>query len=185
MREAPGYTKLITVIDGFSEWTGRLVAFLILPMVAGLTYEVIARYALDAPTDWAYDSTYMLYGTHFMLGAGYTLLKGGHIRTDFFYQHWSPRRQGIVDSVSYFVFFFPGMIFFFWMGWQEAYHSWQIGERAETTAWQPILYPFKTVIPVTAVLLLIQGVSELLKSLHAARTGQFLGSGQPAGHQTT
>lgn len=166
--------RTVTLIDGLGEWTGRLVALLILPLVGGLTYEVIARYVFNAPTMWAYDTSYMLYGSHFMLGAAYTLLKGGHIRTDIFYQNWSPRRQGLIDATLYLLFFFPGMLFFLWMGWQEALHSWQIREMAETTAWRPPLYPFKTVIPVTALLVLTQGVSEFLKSLYAARTGQRL-----------
>jgi len=166
--------RITRAIDGLSEWTGRIVALLILPLVAGLTYEVIARYVFHAPTAWAYDTTYMLYGSHFMLGAAYTLLKGGHIRTDIFYQNWSPRRQGLIDATLYLLFFFPGMLFFLWMGWQEALHSWQILERAETTAWRPPLYPLKTVIPIAVLLVLIQGVSEFLKSLHAARTGERL-----------
>ena len=116
----------------------------------------------------------MLYGTLFMLGATYTLLKGGHIRTDIFYMNWSVRTRGRVDAVLYLFLFFPGMAFFFWMGLEEALHAWDIREVSDASPWRPPLYPFKTVIPVAAMLLLIQGVSEFLKSLYAALHGRPL-----------
>lgn len=160
--------RILNVIDAMSDWSGKLVAMLIIPMIGGLTYEVIARYAFNAPTIWAYDVTYMLYGSHFMLGAAYTLGKGGHIRTDFFYANWSPQVQGRVDTISYLLFFFPGIIFFFLAGWEHAYHSWSIREASEVSSWRPPIYPFKMVVPVSALLLLLQGVSEVVKSSYAA-----------------
>jgi TRAP-type mannitol/chloroaromatic compound transport system permease small subunit len=174
--EAPPRKLLsaVRVIDKLADWSGNLFAWLIIPMVFGLTYEVFARYLFNAPTVWAYDITYMLYGGHFMLGAGYALLKGAHIRTDIFYQNWSPRTQGIVDAASYLFLFFPGMIFFFVSGTNEAVHAWRILERSDASPWRPPLYPFKTVIPFATLLLLIQGVSETIKSLYAARRGKWL-----------
>ena len=71
-------------------------------------------------------------------------------------------------------FFFLAMILLFYSSVDEAWHAWQIGELSEQTAWRPILWPFKAIVPVTALLLIVQGVSELLKSIYAARTGQFL-----------
>jgi TRAP-type mannitol/chloroaromatic compound transport system permease small subunit len=165
---------VVRVIDTLSDWSGRIFCWLIVPLIAGTTYEVIVRYLFNAPTIWAYDLSYMLYGAHFMLGAGFTLLKGGHIRTDIFYQTWSPRTRGTVDALLYLLFFFPGMIFFLWSGSQEAWHSIQIGERSDASPWRPIVYPLKTVLPVTALLILIQGVSEFIKSLHLALKGRPL-----------
>jgi len=170
----PFFLRLVRAIDVLSEWSGRIFAWLIIPLMAGTTYEVIARYVFNAPTVWAYDLSYMLYGSHFMLGAGYTLLKGGHIRTDIFYQNWSPRRQGAVDALLYLFFFFPGMLFFLWMGSQEAAHAWMIGERSDASPWRPIVYPFKTALPFGALLLTIQGVSEFIKSAHLALRGRPL-----------
>ncbi|MGH7320441.1 MAG: TRAP transporter small permease subunit [Candidatus Rokuibacteriota bacterium] len=163
---------ILRCIDTLSEWSGRVFAWLILPLVIGVTYEVIVRYAFNAPTVWAYDLSYMLYGSHFMLGAGYTLLKGGHIRTDIFYDKWTPRRRGWIDAACYLLLFFPGMLFYFLASWDSAWHSVQIGELSEQSPWRPPIYPFKLVVPVSAVLLMIQGVSEFLKSLHAARYGE-------------
>ena len=74
--------RIVQAIDTFTEWTGRLFAWLIVPLVLALVYEFLARYFIKAPTIWAYDVSYMLYGTFFMLGAAYALLKGSHIRTD-------------------------------------------------------------------------------------------------------
>lgn len=166
--------KVVRGIDWFAEWSGRVIAFLCFPLVAALTYEVFARYVFSAPTDWAYDVTYMLYGTIFMLAAAFTLLKKGHIRTDLFYNKWSPRTQGRVDALMYLLFYFPGIILFLVAGYDYAAHSWATRETTALSPWRPIIYPLKTVIPVTAVLLLIQGVSELLKSLYAAKRGEWL-----------
>ncbi|MBI2217221.1 MAG: TRAP transporter small permease subunit [Candidatus Rokubacteria bacterium] len=166
--------KLIGVLDTLSEWSGRIVAWIIVPMVLGLTWEVVARYGFDAPTFWAYDMSYMMYGGHFMLGAAYTLLRKGHIRTDFFYGAWPVRRQAMVDSISYLFLFFPGMFFFFLASWDAAYHSWIIRETSEASAWRPIIYPFKMAMPVSAVLLILQGISEFAKSVWAVKTGRWL-----------
>lgn len=166
--------KVIRGIDWFAECTGKIVAWLCFPLILALVYEVTARYLLRAPTDWAYDVTYMLYGTIFMLGAAFTLLKKAHIRTDLFYNKWSPTTQGFVDTVMYLLFYFPGIIFFLVAGWDYAAHSWSTAERTALSPWRPIIYPFKTVIPVTAFLLLVQGVSELLKSVYAWKRGEWL-----------
>jgi TRAP-type mannitol/chloroaromatic compound transport system permease small subunit len=171
---SPGLLKTIRIIDAFSEWTGKAVAWLVVPMVLALTYEVVARYGFNAPTIWAFDVTYMLFGTIFMLGAHYALLRGAHIRTDLFWERFSDRKKGAIDTVAYVVFFFPAMLMIFLSSIDEAWHGFLIGERSEQTAWRPILWPFKAVVPLTALLLMIQGVSELLKSLYAARTGTTL-----------
>jgi TRAP-type mannitol/chloroaromatic compound transport system permease small subunit len=166
--------KIIQAIDTFSEWSGKLVSWMILPLVFGLTYEGVARYLFNAPTLWAYDLSYMLYGALFMLGAHYTLLRGAHIRTDMLWDKFSVRTKGRIDAVAYIFFFFPAMVLLFYASVDEAWHSFQMRELSEQTAWRPVLWPFKAVVPLTALLLMVQGVSELLKSLYAARTGRFL-----------
>ena len=169
-----GHIRLVRVIDKFTDTTGVWVAWLNLPLVLAVAWEVFARYAFNAPTIWSYDVTYMLYGTIFMLGAAYALHKGAHIRTDFFYEKWSDRTRGVVDSVSYVVFFFPSIVMLFAASWSEAWYAYTINETSEQTNWRPLLWPFKAVVPLTCVLLLLQGVSELIKSFYAARTGIVL-----------
>jgi TRAP-type mannitol/chloroaromatic compound transport system permease small subunit len=170
---SPGFRRLVDTIDGIADVTGRLTAWLIIPMTIAVTYEVVARHFFRAPTIWAFDVTYMMYGTHFMLGTAYTLMRVGHVRTDMLYQNWSVRRQNWIDAISYVCFFFPAMVFFLWYGWQEAAHSWSIGETSDASPWRPIVYPFKTVIPITALLLMVQGVGEVMKNVYAIRTGRL------------
>ena len=166
--------RIIRAIDAFSLWSGKFFAWLIIPMVAALTYEVVARYFFDAPTAWAYDMTFMLYGSHFMLGLAYTLARKGHIRTDSFYGKWSVKTQGRVDTVCYLLFIFPGLIVFMVLTWKFFLVSFGQGERYVGSPWMPIIYPFKFVMPVATAMLILQGVSEFLKSLHAARKGEWL-----------
>ena len=168
---APALRATINAIDKISDWSGRVTAWLIVPMTLAVTYEVVARHFFRAPTIWAFDVTYMLYGTHFMLGTAYTLMRIGHVRTDMLYQNWSIRCQNLIDAIGYLFFFFPAMAFVLYFGWQEAAHSWAIGETSDASPWRPIVYPFKTVIPLTAFLLIVQGVAEFLKNLYAIRTG--------------
>ena len=166
-------TKTITYIDQFSLWIGRIVCWLTLPLFGAMVYEVIARYAFIAPTMWAYDISRMLAGALFMLGAGYTLSKGVHIRADFIYRNWSEKTQGSVDLFLYFFFYFPGLAIFLWMATDFAYLSWFRGERGMDTAWMPMMGPIKTCLPVGVLLLLVQGVSEILKSYYAATKGRW------------
>ena len=166
-----GLIKTVRVIDKFTDTTGAWVAWLNVPLVLVVAWEVVARYAFNAPTIWSFDLTYMLYGTIFMLGAAYALHKGAHIRTDFFFENWSVRTRGTIDSIAYLVFFFPSLIVFLFVTWNESWYAFTIGETSEQTPWRPILWPFKAVVPLTCLLLLIQGVSETIKSMYAARTG--------------
>jgi TRAP-type mannitol/chloroaromatic compound transport system permease small subunit len=108
----------------------------------------------------------------FMLGAAYALRVGAHIRTDFFWERWSLRTRGVIDTVAYVVFFFPGIALFFWVGWDEAWYAYAISETSEQTPWRPLLWPLKATIPLAAALLLLQGLSELAKSLYAAVSGR-------------
>src|ERR671924_696686 len=106
---SPGLIKTVRIIDKFTDTTGTWVAWLNVPLVLAVSYEVFARYLFNAPTIWSFDVAYMLYGTIFMLGAAYALHKGAHIRTDFFFERWSIRTRGVIDSIAYIVFFFPAI----------------------------------------------------------------------------
>ena len=172
MAEAvPAHIRLVRVIDKFTDATGTWVAWLNVPLVLAVCYEVFMRYLFNAPTIWSFDVTYMLYGAIFMLGSAYALHKGAHIRTDFFFERWSIRTKGVIDSVAYIVFFFPSIFVFLIVSGSEGWYAYTIGETSEQTPWRPLLWPFKMVVPLTCILLLIQGVSETIKSLWAARTG--------------
>jgi TRAP-type mannitol/chloroaromatic compound transport system permease small subunit len=169
-----GFLRTIQTIDKVTEIVGYVVAFLIVPLIVANTIEVIMRYFWRQPTVWATDVTVMSYATLFMLGAAYALLKGAHVRTDMLWEKFSDRRKGIIDSVAFIVFFFPTMAILFLLSLDDFLHAWEIDERSTLASWQPIIWPLRGVIPLTALLLMLQGVSELLKSLWAARTGEAL-----------
>lgn len=160
-------------IDRMSLWIGRVVCWLLIPLCLSMVYEVIARKYFLAPTMWAYDISRMVYGALFMLGAAYALSRGVHIRADFLYRNWSARTQGMVDTVLYLVFYFPGIALFMWTSIDYAWVAIDRGERGMDTAWMPYTGPIKSVLPISALLLLIQGVSETLKSFYAARMGRW------------
>ena len=157
--------RLLRVIDSISEWSGKTVSWLVLVLTVMLGYEIVMRYVFNAPTKWAFDLSYMVGGSYFMLGEAYTLLKKRHVRIDIFYVRFSPRKQALVDVIFYGLFFFP-----LWGGLLYAlipyvYLSWAIGERSMQGYWMPILYPFKTVMPVAVSLFLLQGVADFLRSV--------------------
>ena len=160
-------------IDLVAIVSGHVVAWLIVPMVLSLTWEVAARYLFNAPTIWAYDMTFMLYGTFFMVGAAFTLQRRGHIRTDSYYGEWSPRRQAWVDLVCYLVMFLPFAGVFLFYGWGYFMKAFATHETFVSSPWSPITWPFKLMMPLAGLLLLVQGASELLKCLHAIRFGSW------------
>lgn len=164
--------RLVKILDGITAWTGKAVAWLTLLLVFVVVHEVIRRYFFNDPTIWAYDLSYMLYGSLFMLGAGYTLLHNGHIRTDIFYDKWSPRVQALVDASLYLFILFPALTFFLLTGWEKAVHAWSIDEKSAASPWHPILYPFRAVIPIAAALLLVQVISEFIKAVYTVRRGK-------------
>jgi TRAP-type mannitol/chloroaromatic compound transport system permease small subunit len=167
----PALLRTIRAVDRFTDLTGTVVSWLAIPLVLSVSYEVIARYLFSAPTVWAFDITYMTYGALFMLGAAFALRKGAHIRTDFFWEHYSVRNKGTIDSISYVVFFFPSLTILLFISLNEAIYAFQINETSDQTPWRPLLWPFKAVIPLACLLLLVQGVSEFLKSFYMAHTG--------------
>ena len=166
---SPGLLKTIRVLEFPSVLIAKLGAWLILPMTGALVYEVVSRYIFDSPTIWAYDITYMLSGTLFMLGAAYALRNGSHVRADFLLSMLRPRWQAMIDVALYLIGYFPAMVLFFWASSNFAIQSWQQGETYPQSPWMPIIYPLKTVMPVALLLLLLQGVAELLKAVWTVR----------------
>ena len=167
--------KSIIRIDKFSKWTGNIVCWITVPLILGMVYEVLARKFFLAPTIWAYDISRFLYGALFMLGAGYALSKGVHIRADFLYRNFKTKTQGIIDFTLYILFYFPGLIVFLYMTTGFLQESIMRGERGMDTTWMPYMWPIKTCLWLGIVFLLIQGISELFKSYYAATKGKWPG----------
>ena len=163
--------KSITSIDKFSKMTGNIVCWILIPLILAMTYEVIARKFFLAPTIWAYDISRFLYGAFFMLGAGYALSKGVHIRADFLYRNFKVKNQGLIDII----FYFPGLIVFLYMTTGFLQESIMRGERGMDTTWMPYMWPIKSCLWLGIVFLLVQGISELFKSYHAMTKGKWPG----------
>ena len=167
--------KSIINIDKFSKRVGSIVCWILMPLIFAMTYEVLARKLFLAPTIWAYDISRFLYGALFMLGAGYALSRGVHIRADFLYRNFKIKNQGLIDFWLYLLFYFPGLIVFFYMTFGFVVESIQRGERGMDTTWMPYMWPIKTCLLIGIIFLLIQGFSELLKSYWAAKKGEWPG----------
>jgi TRAP-type mannitol/chloroaromatic compound transport system permease small subunit len=168
------YLAVIRSIDKFTEWTGYLFVLSIIPLVFANVIEVFCRYFLKEPTIWALDVTTMSYATLFMLGSALALLKGAHVRTDILWEAFSDRTKGMIDSLAFILLFMPTMSVLFFISIDDFFYSLSIDERSSSGAWTPILWPLRGVIPLTAFMLFLQGLSELMKSLWAWRTGAFL-----------
>ena len=161
--------RVAHAIDRFTERSGLWIAWLLAPLLGAVAWEVVARYVFDAPTRWAYEAIYMLYAALFMLGAAYGLRVGAHVRTDFLWQRWRPRTRAAIEIVAYVALFFPGMLLFLFSGLEFTWDSWRANERSADSSWLPPLWPLKALVPLSSLLLMVQGFSELLKSLHAWR----------------
>ncbi len=161
--------RITDAIDRISTWSGKAAAWLIYPMFLVLFWEVMVR-KFHHPTMWANDIATMAYGAHFFLAAAYTLKLQKHIRTDFLSRHFSLKTQVRLDIAQYLIFFLPGMVMFIWLSWDFAAESWDLQERLMTT-WRPPAYWYKSVIPLSGALLLLQGIAEVLKCFKTLRTG--------------
>ena len=159
-------------VDSLSTWTGKAVAWLSLLLIGELVYDTVARYVFNAPTEWSYDVSYMLYGTFFMIGAAYTLLQDEHVRIGVVYDKMPERGKAIVNMLGYLLFFFPSVIALFYFGGDYAYKSLIMNEHSGVSMWSPPIYPFKMILPVAAMLLLMQGMVQFIRSLSLLRKGE-------------
>jgi TRAP-type mannitol/chloroaromatic compound transport system permease small subunit len=166
-------TRLIRAVDVFSYWSGKAAAWLIMALTFVVSIEVFKRYILNAPTAWIFDFNNMLYGTLFMMCGAYTLAAGGHVRADFVYIYMKPRGQAALDLSLYLLFFVPGILGLIYAGWDYAGISWRINEHSTVTAEGPPIYPFKTVIPVAGILVMLQGLAEIVRCVVCLKTGEW------------
>ena len=164
--------SLLHAADRISMAVGKAFAWLIVVLMLLVVAEVFKRYALNAPTAWVFDASNMIYGTLFMMGGAYTLCQDGHVRGDFFYGSAKPRTQATLDLVLYVLFFIPGVIALTWAGWTYAADSWAIREQTFNADPLP-LYPFKSVIPLAGLIVLMQGLAEILRCIVCIRTGEW------------
>jgi TRAP-type mannitol/chloroaromatic compound transport system permease small subunit len=166
--------RIIQTIDRISELVGKGFAWLILPLSFALGYEVFMRYAFNAPTTWAFDVSYMMYGAYFLMTSAYTLSRDGHVRGDIFYRNFSPRVQATIDLTLYLLVFFPAMVALIAAGWRFFLGSFLIRETSPLSPYATPVYPLKAMIPLGAALLLLQGIAQALRCVRAIRHGRWL-----------
>jgi TRAP-type mannitol/chloroaromatic compound transport system permease small subunit len=159
-------TRFIHAVDELSYWSGKLFAWLIVALTFVVSIEVFKRYILNAPTAWIFDFNNMLYGTLFMMCGAYTLAQAGHVRADFVYLYMKPRGQAALDLSLYFLFFIPCMVGLIYAGGGFSPDSWRTAEG-------PPVYHFKTVIPIAGVLVMLQGLAEIVRCVVCLRTGAW------------
>jgi len=165
--------RLLRAIDRISYWSGKAFAWLIVALTFVVSVEVFKRYILNAPTAWIFDFNNMLYGTLFMMCGAYTLAAAGHVRADFVYIYLKPRGQAALDLALYLLFFIPGILGLIYAGYDYAAISWRIGEHSTVTAEGPPVYQFKSVIPIAGVLVMLQGLAEIVRCVVCLRTGAW------------
>lgn len=165
--------RVLFGIDRISMYVGKGFAWFVLALTLVVSYDILATKFFGAPTNWAYDVSIALYGTLFMMGGAYALARNAHVRGDIFYRNWSVRTQAWVDLLLYVLFFFPGIIALVSVGAQWAWYSFGIRELSSQSPIQTPIWPFKTVIPIAAAFLLLQGIAEFIRCIIAVRTGAW------------
>ncbi len=165
--------KIVYAMDQLSKTIGHAFAWCLLVLTMGTSYEVFVRYVLNAPTSWAFDFSYLMYGAMFYMAGAYTLSRGGHVRADMFYRLWKPRTQAAVELFLYIVFFFPGVLALVISGWHYGYDSMRIFESSVNSPAGVPIWPLKMLIPFGAGLLALQGVAEVLRCILCLRSNQW------------
>ena len=165
--------RYLFMIDRLSTAVGKAFAWCILTLTLAVSYEVFVRYALGHPTQWAYDISYIMYGALFIMAGAYTLSRNGHVRADTFYRLLPARAQAASDLILYVLFFFPGILALIYSGSLYAGRSWSYKEVSVFSPAGVPIYPLKTLIPLAGLVLLLQGVAEVIRCVLCLRSGEW------------
>lgn len=157
------------IIEGLSEWTGRAVAWCTLAMVIVTFAVVVLRYAFDIGSIALQESITYFHAAVFMLGAAYALGHDAHVRVDVFHHRWSPARRALIDILGTVLFLFPVTALLFFTSLDYVADAWFVLESSREPGGLPWVYLLKTIIPVTALLLALQGVAMILRALATLR----------------
>lgn len=163
--------SIIKSIDFLIEQQGRLSSFLIYPLLIIVIFEVIMRYAFNAPTIWGFEATSFAYGLHFMLGLSYMEKHSGHVRVDILVSRLSEKTQAFMGLLTYLVIFIPVYTMMTVAAFKYAYIS-TVANELNSTSWAPPIWPFKILMGLSFLFLLVQGLSTLLKHLRTLTGGQ-------------
>lgn len=162
----------LAIIDGFNASLGKITAFVMVPTLLCIYYEIVSRYVFGKPTLWASELMIYFCAILYILGAAWTLQVGRHVKIDMVYAKLSLRGQRVLDVLT-FPFFTVYMVLLIWVGFQFAMESIAIRETSGTP-WDPPIYPIKTIFVVGALMLLMQGLAKLVRDVHFLATGKEL-----------
>ncbi len=165
--------KLIYAIDRVNTRVGHFFSWAVFVLTIFISYEVFSRYIFGNPRPWAFDVMNMLYGTLFMMAGAYALSTDTHVRGDVLYGFFPVRAQATIDLVLYFVFYIPGVVAMVWAGYNYAAESFAINEHSTITADGPPIYPFKAIIPLAGLALLLQGFAEIARCVLCLKHGAW------------
>ena len=166
-------TRLLHFIDSLSAWTGRAFAWCIVVLTFSTCYEVFVRYALNAPTVWAFDMSVQMYGALFMMAGAYALSQDAHVRGDVIYRLMPTKVQAGIDLLLYVLFLVPGALALIYYGYGFAADSWFYKEVSWSSPARIQIYFFKTLIPISGTLVLLQGLAESVRCIQCMRTGEW------------
>jgi len=161
----------VKTVDRLNEWIGSLSAWLVIPLMLVVIYEVSMRHFFNSPTSWAYDVSWMIFAAQFVLGGAFTHLRKGHIRIDIIYGALSQRAKLIYDFLINLIIILPPMTLFAWAGIFFTAKAFSIDERLSTSTWNFPAGPVKTLIPVGFFLLALQSLAELVRAYQKLKIG--------------
>jgi TRAP-type mannitol/chloroaromatic compound transport system permease small subunit len=157
------HARFTDAIEWVNVHAGEYVSYWAVISVFVYYYEVIARYVFNSPTNWVHESMFLMYGMQYMLAGAYAYREDQHVRVDVLYTKFSPRGKAIADIVSS-VFFFIFTLTLLWTGGRFALDAISVGETS-FTEWGIQYWPVKLMIPIGAALIVLQGVSRLIKDI--------------------
>ena len=166
-------TRVLHFIDSLSAWFGKAFAWCIVILTFSTCYEVFVRYVLNAPTVWAFDMSVQMYGALFMMCGAYALSQGAHVRGDVLYRLLSKKTQAKIDLVLYILFLMPGAFALIYYGYGFAADSWFYKEVSWSSPARIQIYFFKTLIPISGTLVLLQGIAEAVRCIICIKTGEW------------
>ncbi len=157
--------KAINCLDGLSECIGRTISWLTLAMVVVTFVVVVLRYVFEIGNIQLQESVIYMHSFVFLLAAGYTLKHDGHVRVDIFYRPLGERGKAIINIIGTLLLLFPVTGFIFWISWDYVAFSWKTLEGSQEAGGIEALFILKTSLLVMPVLMILQGLAELMRSL--------------------
>lgn len=157
-------------IDRFNTAVGRAAAWAALYIVVAQFVVVVLRYVFGIGSIWLSETIIYGHATLFMLAAAWTLFVGGHVRVDVFYDGFTQRAKAKVDLFGSLLLLMPFMLVLLWFAVPYVARSWATFERSREASGLPLVFVLKTLIPVFAVLMALQGVSQAIRAVHVLRS---------------